>query len=265
VSLHKYLYANANPVMYEDPSGYTASLGEMVGCMAISGIIGGISCGTINVFRYLFDDNYDGQATNWLDAFAEGYWQGVYWGILGGGLFYLAAHLAFLGILCALFSGYSAWKLYSSAYDNYSQGNTGGAVLDHIEASFATWAMFYFGYNSFSSIYNSVISSDNTSSSSSATRYPANEDGYFGNKGQSSSSKVRNMNGGDKAAQDFFNEKTQGYVSEKLIENIPGGKVRLLPDGTNITYRPSSSSDGTPAVSINGGTTYKPQKIHFIE
>ena len=44
VSLHKYLYANANPVMYSDPSGYT-SLGEKV---CVSAAISGICMATIN-------------------------------------------------------------------------------------------------------------------------------------------------------------------------------------------------------------------------
>ena len=35
VTLHKYLYANANPVMYTDPTGYV-SLGELVTCTSIS-------------------------------------------------------------------------------------------------------------------------------------------------------------------------------------------------------------------------------------
>ena len=41
-SIHKYLYANANPVSYTDPSGYF-SLGEVVTTMAISSVLGGIA------------------------------------------------------------------------------------------------------------------------------------------------------------------------------------------------------------------------------
>ena len=40
VSLHKYLYANANPVMYTDPSGYESkTLNESMTCLAISAIL----------------------------------------------------------------------------------------------------------------------------------------------------------------------------------------------------------------------------------
>lgn len=52
----------------------------------------------------------------------------------------------------------------------------------------------------------------------------------------------------------FFEEKTKGHVDEQEIEN---GKVRTLEDGTKITYRSKSHSDGTPAIDINKGNTYK--------
>ena len=51
------------------------------------------------------------------------------------------------------------------------------------------------------------------------------------------------------------------YVDEQEIEN---GKVRTLEDGTKITYRSKSHSDGAPAIDINKGNTYKRQKIHFV-
>ncbi len=52
VSLHKYLYANANPVMFSDPSGYL-SVSELSASMAIQGIIGGIVSAGINILTFL--------------------------------------------------------------------------------------------------------------------------------------------------------------------------------------------------------------------
>jgi len=43
VSQHKYLYANANPVMYEDPSGYMSMMEMQVGMAMKSILMGGIS------------------------------------------------------------------------------------------------------------------------------------------------------------------------------------------------------------------------------
>lgn len=93
--------------------------------------------------------------------------------------------------------------------------------------------------------------------------FEPNESGYFGEKGESSSNKVRNIKGGNEAAKRFFDEKTQGFKVEK---DLGGGKVlRTMEDGTVITYRPKSHSDGTPAVDINRGNMYKTQKIHFVD
>ncbi len=92
---------------------------------------------------------------------------------------------------------------------------------------------------------------------------PNPDTGYFGKKGQSSSSAVRNLSGGETAAKQFFEEKTKGFTQEiKLPEGK--GVLRKLPDGSTITYRPISSSDGTPVVDIGTGGVLKPQKIHFI-
>ena len=54
ISLHKYLYANSNPVMYTDPSGYM-SLGEVA---VVGAVIGAISSGLITIGLNILK-NYD--------------------------------------------------------------------------------------------------------------------------------------------------------------------------------------------------------------
>jgi hypothetical protein len=149
-----------------------------------------------------------------------------------------------------------------------SGGGTGNQFIDDVEKALEFVATNSIGF-AFGGVEivgpedePDVVSPETTTTPDDVTPQP-NENGYFGVKGQSSSSSVRNMPGGNTTAQDFFDNITNGYINE---ENIAGGGiVRTMPDGTNITYRPSSSSDGTPAVDINHGSTYIPQKIHFVE
>ncbi|WP_432718497.1 hypothetical protein [Pectinatus frisingensis] len=112
-------------------------------------------------------------------------------------------------------------------------------------------------------LYDVEKTADVAKGSGNAGNFKPGENGYFGDIGQSGSNKVRNITGGNKAAQEFFDDITQGFKSEKNLGN--GKKLRIMEDGTTVTYRPASHSDGTPAVDINGGSTYKQQKIHFID
>ena len=82
ISLHKYLYANANPVMYSDPSGYT-SLGEMV---CVSAAISGICMATINAAAYLdgLVSINDFNIWDFGNAIIEGFLAGVCIGALFG-------------------------------------------------------------------------------------------------------------------------------------------------------------------------------------
>ena len=74
VSLHKYLYANANPVMYSDPSGYL-SVGELATTMAIQGIVSSIITAEIQLIHF-FATAAPNQAFDW-----GSFWEAV---IMGG-------------------------------------------------------------------------------------------------------------------------------------------------------------------------------------
>ena len=91
--------------------------------------------------------------------------------------------------------------------------------------------------------------------------------GYFGLPG--SSNKIRHIYSDDpnKTAKDFYNKISYGGVEETLSNGK--GKITNMSDGTIITWREISSSDGSPAIDINikystnaGGL--KQQKIHFL-
>lgn len=97
--------------------------------------------------------------------------------------------------------------------------------------------------------------------------YPVTESGYFGKAG--TSSRVREIHTKDAyaTANDFYNRISQGAVS---IETIPNGSIATLVDGTKITYRVVTSSEGSPAININIKKSdytgkVKSQKIHFVD
>lgn len=94
--------------------------------------------------------------------------------------------------------------------------------------------------------------------------------GYFGTRGDSTKERTRHIESKNpiSTSTDFYNKLTHGAIEK----NLPNGKgtVAKLADGTIVSYRKISSSDGTPAVDINikrskesGGV--KQQKIHFVK
>ncbi len=100
-------------------------------------------------------------------------------------------------------------------------------------------------------------------------KYPM-QNGYFGVVSPSTGSKTRNIVSHDNlaTAKDFYDRIANGGI-EKISK---GGALRIakMHDGTIITMRTFSHSDGTPVVEINitnststGGV--KQQKIHFIK
>ncbi len=120
------------------------------------------------------------------------------------------------------------------------------------------------GYKGDTGHYHSI--SENLPSITSEYGY---HDGYFGEKGKSSSI-VRNIKSEDpvKTAKDFYDKAAHGGIERQM--NNGKGVFTKMKDGTIFSYREVSSSDGSPAVDINiqnsndnGGV--KQQKIHFVK
>ncbi len=103
--------------------------------------------------------------------------------------------------------------------------------------------------------------------------YPLSN-GYFGTKGDSKDNSIRHIESSDPAAtaKDFYDKAAHGGKEEDILDkngNIKGATTKMA-DGTIITWREVSSSDGSPAVDINikhsdDSSGLKGQKIHFVK
>ena len=94
------------------------------------------------------------------------------------------------------------------------------------------------------------------------------KDGYFDVNSVHGGSRTRNITASDNldAAVDFYNKIAYGGKENVLNDNT---SITRMADGTVVTMRKKSTSDGTPVVEINikpsshtGGL--KGQKIHFV-
>lgn len=97
-------------------------------------------------------------------------------------------------------------------------------------------------------------------------RFPANNAGYFGTRSKRHSSNIRTI------ASDSPGRTASEFASivganPSVIHPISGkGFTWVLRDGGVVTYRWTSSSDGTPVVELtcNGVLGVANQKIHFV-
>jgi len=87
MSLHKYMFANSNPLIYCDPSGHEASLQGMVAAMAISGILSAVDSGILYSLQNKESDTekYGKTVYGWNVATAamNGFLKGFIFGFIG--------------------------------------------------------------------------------------------------------------------------------------------------------------------------------------
>jgi len=93
--------------------------------------------------------------------------------------------------------------------------------------------------------------------------------GYFGKNSPHGGNSTRNIASSNNVitAHDFYDKIAFGGIEQRVSDNM---RISRMNDGTVITMREVSCSDGTPVVDINiknsrhtGGV--KGQKIHFVQ
>lgn len=123
VSLHKYLYANANPVMCSDPSGY-ASFTELAGTMAMQGALLGMCVfNATNVLRFILGDpsaraTYDSVGDAAISGMIDGIIYGAMLGVIGAAFLTLSPLVA----IAVAFNLTGAMYYYTLAQNSVRSG-----------------------------------------------------------------------------------------------------------------------------------------------
>ena len=141
ISLHKYLYANSNPVMYSDPSGYfslaSVVCASTIGDMLFYSVSSGMIAFGMKLIRELRNVNAGLQvAVNWSEVIEE-----TVIAMLMGGFFFCAGALAIslssaaiflaLGGSCLIFFTMNC----AAAQSDWESGNYDLAILEMIFAA----------------------------------------------------------------------------------------------------------------------------------
>ena len=145
VSLHKYLYANANPVMNRDPSGYsTFTLTEMEASIVISGIIGAaMNSIPKGIMRLVSGEPMDDMF--WF-TFASDFIVGFECGMAFAAIGFLATQFLLLSCLVKSILFTMGLKFSFDCIGDLWHGNYGSAILNAIGAAFCFFGASGFNY-----------------------------------------------------------------------------------------------------------------------
>ena len=94
-------------------------------------------------------------------------------------------------------------------------------------------------------------------------------EGYFGTKGSSTGKRRIASDDPLKTAKEFFKIATKGGTKDEKVSSGEKRQSYVMKDGSRITMRVTSSSDGTPVIEITVSESakgqIKNQKIHFVK
>ena len=159
MSLHKYMFANANPVKYSDPSGHMSSLAEKVVVVGIMATLGAEMNGILYVFK--LDDNHTHLTK---DDFSSGLFDAMVAGVMSGivtGLIAIVA-IAILGTAIAsiVLGGVGLVISVGEIIKGFSDYNNGSKKTGVTEIVFGIFGAILSGLNILSGI-RSIIAKSN--------------------------------------------------------------------------------------------------------
>lgn len=95
-------------------------------------------------------------------------------------------------------------------------------------------------------------------------KYPLNSEGKFGKPGSGKNTQQVSSKDPLATGHEFFKKLSAGGKTKDLANGK--GKITTFPDKSTIVYRPVSTSDGSPALSIIvKGPSGLDYKIHFVK
>ena len=261
MSLHKYMFANANPVKYSDPSGHMSSLAETVVTIGIMATLGAEMSGVLYIFNledngiYLSNDDF---FSGLFDAMLNGAFMGELFGILTVILFVVVGAIVASLILGGFGLASSAIVILNGILD-YRIGYKRTGVTEII---FGIIGVILSGSSIYKGIKGLSASSSAGGQSGSGNKHKTVNEILQNKTLTNQTRKVDNYTSSTKGQQAAMND-FNALNPSNVTQYSNGTTVGYLSDGNTVNLHASSSLSGTPSLEIYNPTTNTSIKIRY--
>ena len=243
ISLHKYLYANANPVSYTDPSGYIG-LFDTVCASAIGNILfysisGGIISAGLDLLRQLRIAERTGKEIDWGE-----FWFSLGFGMIAGGVF------GYVGFYAKAISSVLIYSVLGVSSIIFCLLSINQAILDGKAELYDLMAFdilfaLLSGYSAFSSFKNAAqcksasnTAKNNTNTEPDNTNTATSPENTNTAKSNGKPNKVKGGIGRSNEYRDNWKHESLQTAIDKIA---PGAQGQQSPNGHKIVFENSQT------------------------